>query len=52
MWIYVVIDDDYNAVKAFYGENAEEKAQDFADEYYLSNNIDCIVKRTYLRNAD
>ncbi len=42
MKILVVV-DVYNgwAIKAFHGENAEEKARDFADIYYSKTGFDC-----------
>lgn len=42
MKIWVVVDvDNVKAVKAFCGEDAEERASDYADVYYSKTGFDC-----------
>jgi hypothetical protein len=42
MKIWVVVDvDNGRAVKAFCGEDAEERASDYADYYYFKTGFDC-----------
>ena len=42
MKIWVVVDvDNAKAVKAFCGEDAEERASDYADVYYSKTGFDC-----------
>lgn len=49
MKIWVVVDvDNGRAVNAFHGEDAEEKASDFADEYYFKTGFDCRYDEIYL----
>lgn len=52
MKIWVVV-DVYNgwAIKAFHGENAEEKAKDFANKYYLKTGFGCRYDEIYLTEA-
>lgn len=52
MEIWVVTDFDYGkAIKAFYGDNAEEKASDYADEYYEKTGFDSRYDRVYLEKV-
>lgn len=52
MKIWVVVDvDNCKAIKAFCGEDAEEKASDYADDYYYSTNNDCIYQEIVLKGA-
>ena len=49
MKIWVVVDVDNNEpIKAFYGVDAEEKASDFADDYYFSTGNDCVYRKINL----
>lgn len=52
MKIWVVVDvDNCKAIKAFCGEDAEERASDYADDYYYSTNNDCIYQEITLKGA-
>lgn len=53
MKIWVVVDvDNGKAVAAFSGENAEEKAEDFADAYYFTTGFDCRYDKIYMHTED
>lgn len=47
IWVVVDVDNGW-AIKAFHGEDAEEKASDFVDEYYAETGCDCRYDEIHL----